>query len=73
MPLIPRNHITFYIKDNLAERLAFNQTNQAIHVDGKDKLRDKMDNKNETSIFFTGEESDSAIMAIHLTFQYKKN
>ena len=60
MPLIPRNHITSYIKDNLAERLAFNQTNQAIHVDGKDELRDKMDNKNKTSIFFTGEESNSA-------------
>lgn len=68
MPLIPINHLTFYIKDNLAERLVFNQTNQAIHVDGKNKLRDKMDNKNETSIFFIGEESDSAIMAIHLTF-----
>ena len=68
MPLIPRNHLTFYIKDNLTERLAFNQTNQAIHVDEKNKLRDKMDNKNETSIFFIVEESDSALMAIHLTF-----
>ena len=54
MPLIPRTHITFYIKDNLAERLAFNQTNQAIHVNGKDKLRHKVDNKNETPIFLLG-------------------